>query len=91
MKPGVSKDEIKSLWGILWRLCLFGPLLLPLGFALLLLVGVVSFGPFVYAIFLMFTDHPILGSLLGIAWSMILRLAKPLFERLLEGIEHGGI
>jgi hypothetical protein len=91
MKSGMTKGDWKNLWAILWRMLLFGPVLLPLGFALLLLISVVAFGPICYGLVLILGGHTFWGCTVLAAWLIVLRMARPVFRRVFDGIKYAGV
>ncbi|HEY6167077.1 MAG TPA: hypothetical protein VI454_03495 [Verrucomicrobiae bacterium] len=91
MTNKLTREEWKSLWGILWRLLLFGPILLPLGAALLFLVAGFVFVPPCYAFMAIVDGHVLRGIVVAAAWLVLFRLNRNLLRKMFEGLEYSGI
>jgi hypothetical protein len=89
--PRQSKTDWKSLWAILWRVLLFGPILGVLGLALLLLVIGAFVAPPIYAAFAFFSGDWFLGIAALAAWAVVLRFRRSILRWTLEGIEYASI
>ena len=86
-----TKEEWNGLWAILWRLVLFGPILLPLGFGLLMIALGLLAGPPIYAARAIANGQWLMGLTIAAVWCCTLRLTRGLLRRLFEGIEYSGI
>ena len=84
----LTKNDWRGLWAVLWRFLLFGPILLPIGFVILVVAMAATVAPFAYAAVLMTSGHFLLGMLLAFLWSAALWLARPVFDWLFEGLEY---
>lgn len=91
MRSRITSDELKGLWGILWRFLLLGPILLPLGLALFVLAIAISFAPIAFGVYLMCSEHVVWGIVVCLAWMTVLRMSRRLFQKLLDGVEYAGI
>ncbi len=91
MPSRITSEELKGLWAIGWRFLLLGPILLPIGLAILGLVIVIVLGPFCYGIYLMCSEHIIWGVVVSLAWCVVLKMSRFLFQKLLDGAEYAGI
>jgi hypothetical protein len=91
MKGTLTRKDLLGLWSVLWRLLLFGPILLPLGFALLVIVlGFATLPPF-YALIFIINGKVFMGIGVAIVWFILFRLSRRLLRRLTEGVEYAGI
>lgn len=63
--PGLTKNEWKGLWAILWRVLIFGPILGILGLAVLLLVIAAFVAPPPYAALAFLTGEWLKGAAKG--------------------------
>ena len=88
---GLTKNDCKGLWAILWRVLIFGPILWTLGLALLLLVIAAFVAPPLYAAVAFFTSDWLSGIAALIVWLILLRLRRRILRWALEGIEYGSI
>jgi len=88
---GVSKNDWKGLWAILWRTLILAPILWILGLVLLSLVLAVLILPPFYVVLAFFVGDWLLGILTLIGWLVVLRFSRPMLRWTLEGIEYGGI
>jgi len=88
---GLTKNDWKGLWAILWRVLIFGPILWILGFALLLLVTGAFVAPPIYAAVAFFSGDWLFGIAAIIAWFVVLHFRRPLLRWTFEGIEYAGI
>jgi hypothetical protein len=68
MSRGLTKDEWKILWAILWRLLVFGPILMTLGLAMFGVVMAFLLCPPVLAAIDFFTGSIWLGLLILGVW-----------------------
>ena len=93
MKHKITREDFSGLWSLLWRVVLFGTVLLPLGAALLVLLLAWVCGPPVYAVACFVDGRPFLGLGVVLGWLISLRLARGrgLLRRFSEGIEYAGI
>jgi hypothetical protein len=87
----LSKQEWKSLWGILWRTLLLGPIIFPLGACLLALTVGFLLGPPFYAIILMLEGHPFAAVALVVTWFGLVRWARSVIKKVFDGIVYSGI
>ena len=86
-----AKIDWKSLWGVLWRVLLFGPILWVLGSALLTLVIGAFLAPPLYAAFAFYFGDWFRGIVALAAWTVVLRFRRPILRWTLDGIEYGSI
>jgi hypothetical protein len=91
MKDRITRDDLSGLWSLLWRVALFGTILLPLGAALLVLLLAFVCTPPVYAVACLIDGRPFLGLGVVLLWLILLRLARKLLRRFTEGFEHASI
>ncbi len=89
--PRAAKTDWRSLWGILWRILIFGPILWTLGSALLVVVIAVFIGLPVYAVVAFYTGDWYWGVVALGAWAVVLRFRRPILRWTLEGIEYAGL
>jgi hypothetical protein len=88
---GLTKNDCKGLWAILWRTLIFGPILWIVGLLLLMSVLGAFIVPPIYAVLAFFTGDWLWGITALIAWLVVLRFRKPLLRWAFEGIEHAGM
>ena len=88
---GLTKNEWKGLWAILWRVLLLGPFVGLLGLALLVLVISAFVAPLCFAFIAFLDERWLVGILWLIPWMVLLRFSRRIWRWLLEGIEYGGI
>jgi hypothetical protein len=91
MKRVLTKEDWKSLWGILWRVLLFGPILFPLGVAILVLILGFLLIPPCYALLAITSGDVLLGLAVGGVWLVLLRFSRRLLRKVFEGWEYTGI
>lgn len=91
MKRCLSKSEWAGLWAILWRMVVFGPILMPLGVALFLGTVVGIFAPPGYALIAFITGDYVSGLLILAGWLIFMRLTRRLRRQLLAGIEYSSL
>jgi hypothetical protein len=91
MKGVLTKQDLFGLWSVLWRLAVFGTILLPLGFALLILLLAFVFVPPLYAVICIIDGRLVLGIGVAVVWLLLLRVSRGLLCRFSEGIEYAGI
>ena len=89
--PGLTKNDYRGLWGVLWRVLVFGPIIWLLGLALLALVIGAFLAPPIYAGFALLSGDWLLGSAVLIPWFVLLSFSRPILRWTLEGIEYGSI
>jgi hypothetical protein len=89
--PQSRKPDWKSLWGILWRVLLLGPVVGLLGLALLLLVIGAFAAPPIYAVFAFVSGDWFFGILAVTAWAVVLHFRRPILRWALEGIEYASL
>ena len=93
MRRDLTNQDWKGLWAVLWRLALFGTILLPVCIALLTFFFAFLLVPPVYAILVFAAGDE--GSLHDVVWlaSMAFgrRLLRRLFAGMSEGWEYGSI
>ena len=70
--PQPRKTDWRSLWGILWRVLLLGPIFGLLGLALLLLVIGAFAAPPLYAVFAFVSGDWLLGIMALAVWAVVL-------------------
>ncbi len=85
------KPDWKSLWGILWRVLLLGPIFGLLGLGLLLLVIGAFVAPPIYAVFAFASGYWFFGVLAVAAWAVVLRFRRPILRWTLEGFEYASL
>jgi hypothetical protein len=85
------RTDWKSLWGILWRVLLLGPIFGLLGLALLLLVIGAFAAPPLYAVFAFVSGDWLLGIVAVVAWAVVLYFRRPILRWALEGIEYASL
>jgi hypothetical protein len=83
----LSLGEWKSLWGVLWRALLLGPILFPIGACLLALVVGFLLGPPVYAAALILEAHWIFATALAATWFGLVCRARPIVKTIFDGFE----
>jgi hypothetical protein len=88
---GLTKDDYKGLWAVLWRVLILGPILWIFGLALLVLVIGAFVAPPLYAALAFFTGDWLFGFAALFVWFVVLRFRRPLLRWALEGIEYAGI
>jgi hypothetical protein len=88
---GLTKNDWKGLWAILWRVLIFGPILGILGLALLLLVIAAFAAPPLYAALAFITGDWLFGIAALLAWFVVLRFRRPILRWTFEGIEYASI
>jgi hypothetical protein len=78
------RGDMKGLWAITWRAVLFGPIVVPLGYAALILAFASLLLPPIYVITCFVGGDILLGVAVGIAYALWLRyggmLLQPVFE-----------
>ncbi len=89
--PGLTKNEWKGLWAILWRVLIFGPILGILGLALLLLVIAAFVAPTPYAALAFLTGDWLEGAAALLGWLVVLRFRRPIVRWTFEGMEYASI
>jgi hypothetical protein len=88
---GLSENEWKGLWAVLWRVLLLGPIVGLLGLAWLLVVSAAVIAPPLYAAFALFSGDGLFGIAALVGWFTLLRFGRPLFRWTLQGIEYGSL
>lgn len=79
------------LWSLLWRLLLFGPILMTIGALMLTaLIASILVPPF-YAVILAMEGHYMLGALVIGTWIAWLPWARRLSCWMMQGIEYSSI
>jgi hypothetical protein len=91
--PGARKtaETRFPLWSLLWRMLLFGPVLMPLGVVLLALGFVALFGPYFFGALMLLQERYALTMLMfsvAILWTP---LACRFLKWLLRGIEDASL
>jgi hypothetical protein len=89
--PGLTKNEWRGLWAILWRVLIFGPILGILGLALLLLVIAAFVAPPPYAALAFLTGDWLKGSAALLGWFVLLRFRRPILRWTFEGMAYASI
>ena len=79
------------LWSLLWRLLVFGPILIPLGFLFLALILASLVLPPVYAVVVTMDGHCVLGPFVCLAWLGWLRFGRGFLRWLFQGIEYASL
>lgn len=88
---GLTRNDIKGLWAILWRTLILAPLLWLLGLVLFaLLIGAFVLPP-VYAVFAIFIGCWLWGVAALVPWFILLHYRRPILRWLLEGMEHASM
>jgi len=88
---GLTKNDLKGLWAVLWRSLILGPVIWILGTALLTLVIAAFFVPPIYAVLAFYTGDWLVGILALITWFVFLHFRRPILRWTLQGIEFGVI
>ena len=88
---GLTKDDWKGLWAVVWRLLILGPIIGIVGLALLLLVTGVFVGLPIYSVSAFFSGDWSFGVAAFMAWLVALRFGRPLLRWTFDGFEHTGI
>jgi len=88
---GVSKNDWKGLWAVLWRTLILGPIVWILGLVLLFLVLALLIVPPFYAVLAFFNGDWLFGILALTGWLVVLRFRRPMLRWTLKGIEYGDI
>jgi hypothetical protein len=86
---GLTKNEQKGLWAILWRVLLLSPILWTLGLALLMLIVAAFVVPPFYAALAFFTGDWFFGAGSLLVWFALLYFRRPILRWTLKGIEYG--
>ena len=89
--PQPSKTDWKSLWGILWRVMLLGPIFGLLGLVLLALVIGAFAAPPIYAVFAFVSGDWFLGVLAVAVWAVVLHFRHHILRWALDGIEYASL
>ncbi|MBE0545552.1 MAG: hypothetical protein IH623_29805 [Verrucomicrobia bacterium] len=89
--PGLTKNDWRGLWSVLWRILILGPIVWILGLALLLLVLAAFVVPPIYAILALYTGDWLFGIVALAGWAVVLRFRRPLLRWTFEVIEYGSI
>jgi hypothetical protein len=89
--PGLTKNDWKGLWAVLWRALIFGPILGLLGAVLMFLVIAAFVLPPVYAALAFFTGDWIFGLMALVGWGVVLWFRRPILDWTMEGFEYAGI
>ena len=89
--PGLTRNDLKGLWAILWRSLILGPILWILGLGLFTLVIGAFLGLPFYAVLAFLTGDWLWGIVALIAWGVLLRFRRPILRWALEGIEYAGL
>ena len=89
--PGLTKNDRKGLWAILWRVLVFGPIVWIVGLALLVLLIGAFVVPPIYAALAFFTGDWLLSIAALIPWFVVIRFRRPILRWALEGIDYGSI
>ncbi len=89
--PRTGKTDWKSLWAILWRVLLLGPVLGVLGLALLLLAAAAFVAPPLYAALAFSNGDWFVGIAALAVWAGVLRFRRPVWRWTLEGIEYASL
>jgi hypothetical protein len=88
---GLTNNDWRGLWAVLWRVLILAPVAWILGLALLVLALAALLGSPFFAIILFLDGHWILGPLVFVGWLAIFRYRAPIMRWLLDGIEYASI
>jgi hypothetical protein len=89
MRRGLTNQDWKGLWAVLWRLALFGTILLPVCTALLTFLFAFLLVPPIYAIFVFAAGDVVTGSVVAVIWLMSMVFGRRVLRRLFAGISEG--
>ncbi len=84
------REDLKKLWAITWRAVLFGPIVVPLGYAALILGFMSLFLPPIYVIICLVGGDFLLGVAVGIAYALWLRHGGRLLKLVFENWRDDG-
>jgi hypothetical protein len=88
---GLTKNDCRGLWAVLWRVLILVPIAWILGLVLLVTVlSVLIASPF-YAVILFLEGHWLLGPLVFLGWLPVFRYRTGIMRWLLDGIEYASI
>lgn len=88
---GLSNNELKGLWAVLWRVVVLVPFLWVLG--ALLMIGVLAafILPPIYLICAFITGDWFFATAVIVGWLVLLRFGKRVLRWAFDGIEYSGI
>jgi len=89
--PSSIRSDLKALWSVGWRMILLTPIVVPLGFAVLILAVASLFLPPLYAIICLFTGDYFLSFIALVLWALWLRFGRMILRAVFEGFEHGSL
>jgi hypothetical protein len=89
--PGLTRNDRKGLWAILWRTLIFAPILWILGLLLFTLVLGAFIVPPIYAVLAFFAGDWLWGITALIVWFVLLCFRRPILRWTFEGIEHAAM
>ncbi|MBN9693604.1 MAG: hypothetical protein J0M24_25440 [Verrucomicrobia bacterium] len=89
--PGLTKNDWKGLWAILWRTLVFGPVVWVVGTILLAVIIGAFVTPPAYALLAFLAGDWFLGLAALIPWFVLLCFRQRISRWAFAGIEHGGI
>lgn len=89
--PGLTANDWKGLWAILWRTLVFGPVVWVVGTILLAVIIGAIVAPPAYAVFAFLAGDWLLGTAVLLPWFVLLRFRQRIFRWAFAGIEYGGI
>jgi hypothetical protein len=83
------REDLRGLWSIAWRALVVGPVVVPLGYAVLVLVMASLVLPPLYAGICLCAGDYVLGGLVVAGWAVWLRFAPRLLKPVLENWRYG--
>jgi hypothetical protein len=89
--PGLSKNDAKGLWAVLWRVLILAPFLWLLGSFLLLGIFAAFIAPPFYLICSFIAGDWYFGLAALVPWLVLLRFRRPILRWVLDGIEWSSI
>ena len=95
MRRVLPNQDWKGLWAVLWRLALFGTILLPVFIALLTFLIAFLLVPPMFAIIAFADGEVVRGTVVAVLWLVSViygrRLLRRLFAGMCEGWEYGSL
>jgi hypothetical protein len=88
---GLTRNDWKALWAMLWRVLIVVPIVWVLGLALLFVVIAAFVAPPCYAAIAFLSGDWLLGIAALCAWCVVLRFRRPILRWTFEGIEYASI
>jgi hypothetical protein len=86
-----SAEPRWPIWSLLWRMLVFGPVLMPLGLLVLAAAFAALFAPWIFAIVLFLEDRYLPGALLLAVGAVSARFTSRFIGWLLRGIEYSSL